>query len=64
MRSFSPIFLCFAFHRWCLRIFDLEPMRRTPGFVKRAEPFRYDTLAAELAGVLEENVAVAFEKLV
>jgi hypothetical protein len=39
-------------------------MRRTPGAIRRAEPFRHDTLAAELAGVLEENVAVSFEKLV
>jgi hypothetical protein len=39
-------------------------MRRTPGSIRRAEPFRDNTLAAELTGVLEENVAVAFEKLV
>jgi hypothetical protein len=47
-----------------MRIFDLEPMQRTPGAIRRAEPFRYDTLAAELTGVLEENVAVSFEKFV
>jgi hypothetical protein len=39
-------------------------MRRTPGAIRRAESFRHDTLAAELTAVLEENVAVAFEKLV
>ena len=30
----------------------------------RTEALRDNALAAELAGVLEENVAVAFEKLV
>jgi hypothetical protein len=39
-------------------------MWRAPGAIHRTEPFRHDTLAAELTGVLEENVAVAFEKLV
>jgi hypothetical protein len=39
-------------------------MRRKTRTIMRAEPFRYDPRAAELAGVLEENVAVAFEKLV
>jgi hypothetical protein len=33
-----PILLGLALHRWRFRVLDLEPMRRTPGFVKRAKP--------------------------
>jgi hypothetical protein len=47
-----------------MRIFDLEPMRRTPGAIRRAEALRDNALATEFAGVLEYDVAVAFEKLV
>jgi hypothetical protein len=45
-----------------VRIFDLEPKRRTPGAIRRAEALRDDALATEFAG--EYDVAVAFEKLV
>jgi hypothetical protein len=31
---------------------------------ERAESLRHDALRAKFAGVLEENVAVSFEKLV
>jgi hypothetical protein len=34
-------------------------MLRSPGAVERAEPFGHDALAAELAGLLIDDVAVA-----
>jgi hypothetical protein len=46
--------------RWRFRVLDLEPMRRAPGTVGRAEPLRHDALAGELTGVRENNFAVAF----
>src|SRR5947207_15010124 len=51
-------------HCRCFRIFDFHPMRRSARAVRRAEPLRHDALAAELAGVLKENVAIAPEDLV
>jgi hypothetical protein len=44
--------------------FDFHPMRRTTGTVGRAEPFRHDTFAAELASVLEHDIAVAVVVLI
>jgi hypothetical protein len=54
-----PILLGFTLYRWRFRILDLHPMRRTPGAIGRAEPLRHDAFAAEFAGVLENDVAVA-----
>jgi hypothetical protein len=45
-------------------IFDLQPMRRPPRAIKRAEPLGDDAFTAQLADVLEEDVAVAFENLI
>jgi len=39
-------------------------MLRAAGAIQRAEPLRHNAVAAELAGVLEYNVAVAFVVLV
>jgi hypothetical protein len=48
-----------------MRVLQFEPVRRAAGAVARAEPFRDDALAAELAGVLEDGrAAVVREVLV
>jgi hypothetical protein len=46
------------------RIPDLHPMGRTTGTVGRAEPFRHDAFAAELASVLEHDIAVVVVMLI
>jgi hypothetical protein len=40
--SAPPILLRLALHRWCIRIFDLHPMRRAPRTIGRAESLRHD----------------------
>jgi hypothetical protein len=60
----APIFLGLALHRRRGRILDLEPMRRSPRAVGRAQPFRHDALATQLAGVVENDLGVALEELI
>jgi hypothetical protein len=55
----APVLFGLTSDRGRARIFDLHPMRRAPGTIKRAEPLRDNALAAELAGVLKDNFAVA-----
>ena len=59
-----PIFFGFACDRWCFRIFDLDPKGRSPGAIGRANPFRHDAFAAELAGVFVHDVALAVVVLI
>src|SRR6516225_2417394 len=60
----APVLFRLAFYRWRFRILDLDPMRRAPRAIERAEPFWHDALAAELAGVLENDVAITFVMLI
>jgi hypothetical protein len=46
-------------HCRCRRIFDLDPLLRSTGAVRRAEPLRHDALAAEFAGLPIDDIAVA-----
>src|SRR5262249_54146373 len=62
--SLAPILFGLSPDRRCLRIFDLHPVRRPAGAIQRAEPLRHDALAAELAGVLENDLAVALVMLI
>src|SRR5262252_8591736 len=60
----APIFFGFALHRWRFRIFDLDPMRRAPGAIGRAEPLANDALTTELAGFTEYNRTALLVNLV
>ena len=55
----SPILFRFAPHIRGSRVLDFRPVRRPPGAISRAEALRHDALAAEAAGVLEHDIAVA-----
>ena len=55
----APILFRLAPHRWRRRILDRQPMIDPTGSIRRTELFRHDALAAELAGVLEHDRAVA-----
>jgi hypothetical protein len=48
----------------CLRVFDLHPLIGSAGAIRRAEALRHDALAAERAGVLEDDRPVASVVLV
>jgi hypothetical protein len=63
-RRSGPIFALKPAHRWRRRVLDLEPMRRSTGLVRRAEPFRNDALAAQRAGVLVDRGGIAAVNLV
>jgi hypothetical protein len=56
----TPIFLGLTLHRW-RRVFYLEPLIQATGSVWRAEPFRHNAFAAELASVLVDDSAVAHD---
>src|SRR5215472_18197213 len=56
---FAPVLLRVALHRRCRRVLDLEPVIDPAGAVRRAEPLRHDAFAAERAGMLEDDSAVA-----
>jgi hypothetical protein len=63
-RSAIPIFLFKPPYRGRSRVLDLEPVRRSAGAVRRAEPLGHDALAAERSGVLVDRRAVAGEYLI
>jgi hypothetical protein len=46
------------------RVLDLQPPPRAAGLIGQIDPFRDDALAAELAGVPEDDGAVAFNVFV
>jgi hypothetical protein len=48
----------------CLRVFDFHPMIGSTRAIPRSEALRHDTLAAESAGVLEDDRPVASVVLV
>src|SRR5258705_12265039 len=60
----TPILARLALHCWRVRVLELEPIRRAPGAVGRAEPLRYDAFEAHLAGVPEYALAIVGEVLV
>jgi hypothetical protein len=60
----APIFLGLAFHRWRLRVFHLHPTVSAARAIKRPEPLGHNALAAEPAGVLEYDLAVALVVLI
>src|SRR6476660_7349668 len=53
----APILLRLTSNRRCRRVLDLEPMVDPAGAVRRTEPLRDDALAAERAGMFEEDCA-------
>ena len=54
-----PILLGFAPHCGRCRVLDLQPVLRATGTVERTQPLRHDVLAAELAGLPVDDIAVA-----
>jgi len=60
----APIFFPLAPHGWRGQVLDLEPVLRAPRAIQRAEPLRYDALAAKLAGMCKNDLAVALVMLV
>ena len=61
----TPILFRLTTDGWCLRVLELEPIRRAARPIARAEPLRHDPLAAERAGVLKHSQpAVALQVLV
>ena len=53
-----------ALHRWRLRIFNFDPMRRTPGAIGRTNPLANDALATKSTGFAVDNHAVLVKTLV
>ena len=49
----APIFLGLAFHRWRIRVFDLQPKRRAAQAIDRAELLADNPFAAKLARGVE-----------
>ena len=60
----TPIFLGFALHRRCRRVFQFQPVIDPTGTIWRSEPFRHDALTAKRAGMLKDCRAVSREMLV
>jgi hypothetical protein len=54
----TPVFFRLALHRR-RRLLDLDPVLRSAGAVCRAEALRHNALAAEPAGLLIDDLAVA-----
>src|SRR6516225_3813174 len=63
-RLFYPILFGLALHGGRFRIFDLHPLARTSRAIGRAEPFRYNALAAELTRRPVHSSAVLIEMLI
>src|SRR6476469_8447235 len=59
-----PLLFRLAPNRRRRRVLDLEPVRRSAGAVRRAQPLRHDALAAERARVLVDRRAVTAEVLI
>lgn len=53
----APILVRLTPNRRCRRVLDLEPMVDSTGAVRRTQPLRDDVLAAEGAGMFEEDCA-------
>src|SRR6516164_6067944 len=60
----APSFFGLAFHGRRFRVFDLDSKRPPAGAIRRAKPLGHNALAAELAGVLENDFAVALVVLI
>src|SRR4051812_45100553 len=56
--SFCSILFRLALHRRRLRILELQPVRRAARPTTRAEALRHNPLGTQLAGVLEDDIAL------
>ena len=64
MSKAVPIFFGLALHRWRIRIFNFDPMQRTPGAIGRTNPLANDALATKSTGFAVDNHAVLVKTLV
>src|SRR4029077_8893886 len=62
--SCTPLLLGLTLHCRRLRVLDLKPIVRSAEPIWRAEAFRHDALAAELAGMMKRDRSLDVEVLI